>query len=136
SDAEKAAARAKAEQLLDQLRNAPQDFEKLAKQQSQDPGTAERGGDLGFFSRNMMVKSFEDAAFQMKLNEISDVVETNHGFHIIKLTGIKAGKPVNFSEVKVRVEEEIKKQKARKLFDEMAEGFSNTVYEQSDSLKP
>ena len=70
-DAEKAAARAKAEQLLDQLRKAPQDFEKLAKQHSQDPGTAEKGGDLGFFSRNMMVKSFEDAVFQMKLNEIS-----------------------------------------------------------------
>ena len=135
-EAEKSAARAKAEQLLAEIRQGPQNFEKLAKEHSQDPGTAEKGGDLGFFSRNMMVKSFEDAAFQMKLNEISDVVETNHGFHIIKLTGIKAGKPVNFSEVKVRVEEEIKKQKARKLFDEMAEGFSNTVYEQSDSLKP
>ena len=130
------AARAKAEQLLAEIRQAPQNFEKFAKEHSQDPGTAEKGGDLGFFSRNMMVKSFEDAVFQMKLNEISDVVETNHGFHIIRLTGIKAGKPVNLSEVKVRVEEEIKKQKARKLFDEMAEGFSNTVYEQSDSLKP
>ncbi len=76
-DSEKAAARAKAEQLLDQLRKAPQDFEKLARQHSQDlSGTAERGGDLGFFSRNMMVKSFEDAVFQMKLDEISNVVET------------------------------------------------------------
>jgi peptidyl-prolyl cis-trans isomerase D len=136
SDAEKAAARAKAEQLLDQLRKAPQDFEKLAKQQSQDPGTAEKGGDLGFFSRNMMVKSFEDAVFQMKLNEISDVVETDHGFHIIRLTGINAAKPVNFNEVKGQVEQEIKKQKARKLFDELAESFSNAVYEQSDSLQP
>jgi peptidyl-prolyl cis-trans isomerase D len=136
SDAEKAAARAKAEQLLDQLRKAPQDFEKLARQQSQDPGTAEKGGDLGFFSRNMMVKSFEDAVFQMKLNEISDVVETDHGFHIIRLTGINAAKPVNFNEVKGQVEQEIKKQKARKLFDELAESFSNAVYEQSDSLQP
>src|SRR6185437_3412329 len=136
SDAEKAAARAKAEQLLDQLRKAPQDFEKLAKQHSQDPGTAQKGGDLGFFSRNMMVKSFEDAVFQMKLDEISNVVETDHGFHIIRLTGIKAAKPINFSEVKGQVEQEIKKQKARKQFDEMAEGFSNAVYEQSDSLRP
>jgi peptidyl-prolyl cis-trans isomerase D len=136
SDSEKAAARAKAEQLLDQLRKAPQDFEKLARQHSQDPGTAERGGDLGFFSRNMMVKSFEDAVFQMKLDEISNVVETDHGFHIIRLTGIKAAKPINFSEVKGQVEQEIKKEKARKQFDEMAEGFSNAVYEQSDSLRP
>jgi peptidyl-prolyl cis-trans isomerase D len=134
--AEKSAARAKAQQLLTQIRQAPQDFEKLAKEYSQDSGTAQKGGDLGFFSRNMMVKSFEDAVFQMKLNEISDVVESNFGFHIIKLTGIKAGKPVSFSEVKGQVEEEIRKQKARKLFDEMAEGFNNTVYEQSDSLKP
>ncbi len=136
SEGEKAAARAKAEQLLAEIRQAPQNFDKLARQHSQDPGTAEKGGDLGFFSRNMMVKSFEDAVFQMKLNEISDVVETSHGFHIIKLTGVKAGKPVSLSEVRGQVEEEIKKQKARKLFDEMAEGFSNTVYEQSDSLKP
>ena len=83
-----------------------------------------------------MVKSFEDVVFQMKLNEISDVVETNHGFHIIKLTGIKSGKAVAFNEVKPQVEAEIKKQKARKLFDEAAENFSNMVYEQSDSLKP
>lgn len=135
-EAEKSAARAKAQQLLTQIRQAPQDFEKLAREHSQDSGTAQKGGDLGFFSRNMMVKSFEDAVFQMKLNEISDVVESNFGFHIIKLTGIKAGKPVSFGEVKGQVEEEIRKQKARKLFDEMAEGFSNTVYEQSDSLKP
>jgi peptidyl-prolyl cis-trans isomerase D len=135
-DSEKAAARTKAQQLLDQLRKAPQDFEKLARQHSQDPGTAERGGDLGFFSRNMMVRSFEDAVFQMELNEISNVVETDHGFHIIRLTGIKAAKPVSLTEVKGQVEQEIKKQKARKLFDEMAEGFSNAVYEQSDSLRP
>jgi peptidyl-prolyl cis-trans isomerase D len=135
-EAEKSAARAKAEQLVAEIRRNPQNFEKLAKEHSQDPGTAEKGGDLGLFSRNMMVKSFEDAVFQMKLNEISNVVETNFGFHIIKLTGIKEGKPVRFSEVKGQVEEEARKQKARKLFDEMAEGFSNTVYEQSDSLKP
>jgi peptidyl-prolyl cis-trans isomerase D len=84
----------------------------------------------------MMVRSFEDAVFQMGLNEISNVVETDHGFHIIRLTGIKAAKPVNLTEVKGQVEQEIKKQKARKLFDEMAEGFSNAVYEQSDSLRP
>ncbi|KIO49248.1 SurA N-terminal domain-containing protein [Nitrosospira sp. NpAV] len=136
SDAEKAAARAKAEQLLIQVRQAPQNFAELAKQHSQDPGSAINGGDLGFFARGMMVKTFEDAVFQMKLDEISNLVETNHGFHIIKLSTIKPPKLVSFDEVKSQVEEELKKQKAGKIFGEMAEGFSNMVYEQSDSLQP
>ncbi|MGH8763500.1 MAG: SurA N-terminal domain-containing protein [Nitrosospira sp.] len=136
SDEEKAAARAKAEQLLMQIKQAPQSFAELAKQYSQDPGSAANGGDLGFFARNMMVKAFEDAVFQMKAEEVSGVVETDHGFHIIKLSAIKPAKLVSFDEVKSQVEEEVKKQKAAKVFGEMAEGFSNMVYEQSDSLQP
>lgn len=136
SGEEKAAARAKAEQLLTQIRQAPQSFAELAKQYSQDPGSAANGGDLGFFARNMMVKAFEDAVFQMKAEEVSGVVETDHGFHIIKLSAIKPAKLVSFDEVKSQVEEEVKKQKAAKAFGEMAEGFSNMVYEQSDSLQP
>ncbi|ARO86304.1 peptidylprolyl isomerase [Nitrosospira lacus] len=136
SDVEKAAARAKAEQLLVQVRQAPQSFAELAKQHSQDPGSAINGGDLGFFARNMMVKAFEDAVFQMKPDEISNLVETDHGFHIIKLSAIKPVKLVHFDEVKNQVEQELKKQKAGKIFGETAEGFSNMVYEQSDSLRP
>jgi peptidyl-prolyl cis-trans isomerase D len=132
---EKAAARAKAEQLLAQIRQAPQSFAELAKQHSQDPGSAANGGDLGFFARNMMVKPFEDAVFQMKPEEISGLVETDHGFHIIKLSEIKPAKLVSFNEVKSQIEEEVKKQKAGKVFGETAEGFSNTVYEQSESLQ-
>ncbi|MEO6562507.1 MAG: SurA N-terminal domain-containing protein [Nitrosospira sp.] len=133
---EKAAARAKAEQLLAQIRQAPQSFAELAKQHSQDPGSAANGGDLGFFARNMMVKPFEDVVFQMKPEEISGLVETDHGFHIIKLSEIKPAKLVSFNEVKSQIEEEVKKQKAGKVFGETAEGFSNTVYEQSESLQP
>ncbi|SCY79972.1 peptidyl-prolyl cis-trans isomerase D [Nitrosospira sp. Nl5] len=136
SDQEKAAARAKAEQLLAQIKQAPQRFPELAKQHSQDPGSASNGGDLGFFARNMMVKAFEDAVFQMKPGEISDVIETDHGFHIIKLSEVKPAKLVSFDDVKSQVEQEVRKQKAAKIFGEMAEGFSNTVYEQSDSLQP
>jgi peptidyl-prolyl cis-trans isomerase D len=136
SSEEKSAARAKAEQLLAQARQAPQKFAELAKQNSQDPGSAIQGGDLGFFARNSLVKPFEDVVFQMKMDEISDVVETDYGFHIIKLTGIKEAKPIDFSEVKSRVEEELKNQKSAKSFTEMAESFSNMVYEQSDSLQP
>jgi peptidyl-prolyl cis-trans isomerase D len=136
SSEEKSAARTKAEQLLAQARQAPQKFSELAKQNSQDPGSAVQGGDLGFFVRNSLVKPFEDAVFQMKMDEISDVVETDYGFHIIKLTGIKEAKPTDLSEVKSRVEEELKNQKSAKSFAEMAESFSNMVYEQSDSLQP
>jgi peptidyl-prolyl cis-trans isomerase D len=133
---EKAAARAKAEQLADEVKKTPQRFEDLAREHSQDPGSAAKGGDLGFFARNMMVKTFEDAVFQMKLDEISNVVETEHGFHIIKLSEIKGAEPVSLDKVRSQVEEEVKRQKAEKMFGEMAEGFGNIVYEQSDSLQP
>lgn len=136
SDADKAAARAKAEQLLAQVKQTPQSFADLAKQHSQDPGSAAKGGDLGFFGRGMMVKTFEDAVFQMRPEEIRGPIQTDFGFHIIKLSAIKAGKAVNFDEVKTQVEQELKKQKAEKTFGEMAEGFGNMVYEQSDSLQP
>ena len=136
SGAERQAARAKAEQLLMEARKAPQNFAALAKQHSQDPGSAANGGDLGYFGRSMMVKAFEDAVFQMKPDEISDIVETDFGFHIIKLTAIKDPKPINFNEVKGQIEQQIKKDKAGKLFGELADGFGNLVYEQSDSLQP
>jgi peptidyl-prolyl cis-trans isomerase D len=136
SDAERQAARARAEQLVNQARKAPQSFAALAQQYSQDPGSAANGGDLGYFGRNMMVKAFEDAVFQMKPDEISDIVETDFGFHIIKLTAIKDPKPVSFNEVKGQVEQQIKNEKAAKLFGEVADGFGNLVYEQSDSLQP
>lgn len=136
SDAEKADARVRAEQLLQQTRQNPQSFAELARQHSQDPGSAANGGDLGFFARNTMVKAFEDAIFAMEPGDISDVVETDFGFHIIRLDAIKEGKPVEFNDVRKQVEQEIKKEKAAQSFSEMADSFSNTVYEQSDSLQP
>jgi peptidyl-prolyl cis-trans isomerase D len=136
SDADKAAVRARAEQLLAQVKQAPQSFADLARQHSQDPGSAAKGGDLGFFGRGMMVKTFEDAVFQMRPEEIRGPIQTDFGFHIIKLSVIKAGKAASFDEVKNQVVQELKKQKAEKTFGEMAEGFGNMVYEQSDSLQP
>jgi peptidyl-prolyl cis-trans isomerase D len=136
SDADKAAARSRAEELLSQIKQAPQSFAELAKQYSQDPGTADKGGDLGFFGRGAMVKAFEDEIFQMELEEVRGPVQTEFGFHIIKLSAVKAGKIVNFDEVKDQVEEKLRKQKAGKEFGEMAEEFRNMVYEQSDSLQP
>ncbi len=134
--AEKAAAKAKAEKLLEQLKKAPNDFAKLAKENSQDPGSAERGGDLDFFGKGMMVPPFEDAAYALKEGEISGIVESDFGFHIIKLTAIKPAATRPLSEVKVNIDDEIRRNEAGKRFASMAETFTNMVYEQPDSLKP
>ena len=134
--ADKAAAKAKAEKILAQLRKSPNDFAKLAKENSQDPGSAERGGDLDFFGKGMMVKPFEDAAYALKEGEISDVVQSDFGFHIIRLTALKAATTRPLSEVKANITDEIRRQQVGKKYSEMAEIFTNMVYEQPDSLKP
>lgn len=129
-------ARAKAEEVLKEVRKNPGAFADLAKKNSDDPGSAVKGGDLGFFGRGMMVKPFEEVAFKQKEGEISDVVESDFGFHIIKVTGIHAGKEKPLADVKGEIEAELRKTAASRKFAEAAEGFSNTVYEQPDSLKP
>ncbi len=128
-------ARARAEALLQEIGKNPASFADLAKKNSDDPGSAAKGGDLGFFRRGMMVKPFEDATFLLKDGEISGIVESDFGFHIIKLTGIHAAKEKPFSEVRGEIEAELKKTAASRKFAEAAESFSNIVYEQSDSLK-
>lgn len=129
-------AKAKAEQLLAEIRKTPAAFADLAKKNSDDPGSAAKGGDLGFFGRGMMVKPFEDSAFGLKEGEISGVVESDFGFHIIKVTGIHAAKEKPLAEVRGEIEAELKKTAASRKFAEAAEAFSNMVYEQSDSLGP
>ncbi|MFZ6749641.1 SurA N-terminal domain-containing protein [Undibacterium sp. Ren11W] len=135
SEADQKSARAKAEGLLTQVRKNPELFAKLAKENSQDSGSAERGGDVDFFTKGAMVKSFEDAAYKLKLSEISDLVQSDYGFHIIQLTAIKPAAIKAIDEVKGQIAADIKKQKAAKLYAESAEVFTNMVYEQSDSLK-
>lgn len=135
-DAERAKAKAKADELLALVSKAPDTFADVAKKNSQDPGSAPAGGDLDFFARDAMVKPFSDAAFAMKKGDISAVVESEFGFHIIKLTDIKAPKQSTFEEMKPELELQAKNQLAQKKFTESAESFSNSVYEQADSLKP
>ncbi len=130
------AAEAKAADVANQARKAPGDFAKLAKQHSQDPGSAEKGGDLDWFARGAMVKPFEEAAFALKEGQVSDVVRSDFGFHVIKLTGVRPERGRPLDEVKGEIAAEIKAQAAAKKYLENAEGFSNTVYEQADSLKP
>jgi len=135
SATEKAAAKAKIDALLLAVRKTPADFAKIAKENSQDGGSAVNGGDLDFFSKGMMVKPFEDAAYQLKQGEISDVVESDFGYHIIQLTAIKPGSIKTLEQAKADIAADIKKQKAAKKYSELAETFTNTVYEQTDSLK-
>lgn len=134
--ADKSAAKAKAEAVLKELRQNPSAFADLARKNSQDPGSAAKGGDLGFFGRNAMVKPFSDAVFRLKDNEISGLVETEYGYHIIKLTGIKPGKKRSFEDARPEIVAELARPAAERKFAELAESFGNTVYEQSDSLQP
>ncbi len=132
---EKAAAKEKAADILAQLRKNPKRFEELATKYSQDPGSATKGGDLGSFGRGSMVKPFEDAVFGMKANQISDLVESEFGYHIIRLNGI-SGQSSSFDSMKAQIKGELIFQKAQIKYAELADEFSNTVYEQSGSLKP
>lgn len=134
--AEIAAAKSRAEALLAQARKNPAGFAELARKSSQDPGSAEKGGDLGFFGRGAMVKPFEEAAFALKRGEISDLVQSDFGFHIIELTDVRGGEKRSFESVRAEIEDVVKTQLAQKRFTELAGDFTNMVYEQPDSLKP
>jgi len=133
--AAKEEARSKAEQILEEVRKNPEQFAELARKYSQDPGSAQNGGDLGMFGRGVMVKSFDDAVFSMMLGAISDLVESEFGYHIIKLTEI-SGEAVTLASVAPQIRGELIYQKALAKFTENAEDFSNIVYEQSSSLEP
>jgi peptidyl-prolyl cis-trans isomerase D len=135
SDADKAAAKAKAEALLAQLRKNPGDFARLAKENSQDPGSAEVGGDLGVVVKGGFPQPIEDTVLKLKHGEVSDLVQTEHGYHIVQVTDVKPAKVRSLDEVKDEIAAEIKKQQAAKKYSELREVFTDTVYEQSDSLK-
>src|SRR4029079_18177352 len=129
--AEKDAAKKKAEDLAAQVKANPAKFAELAKQQSQDPGSAPQGGDLGLFGRGNMVKPFDDAVFAMKPGEIIGPVYTDFGYHVIKLNSIKPAAIRPFEEVKQQIETELKRQKASQKFASAADQFQNLVYEQA-----
>jgi peptidyl-prolyl cis-trans isomerase D len=135
-DAEKQKARAKAENLLASVRKSPKTFAEVARKNSDDTGSAERGGDLDFFARGAMVKPFEDAAFALQKGDISQIVESDFGYHIILLTDIKQAQVPSFESMRPQLEADLRKQQAQRQFAELAETFSNSVYEQSDSLSP
>jgi len=132
---QKQQAKAKAEEILAQIKKDPSKFEQLALKNSQDPGSAVKGGDLGSFGRGAMVKPFEDAAFGMKVNQVSDLVESEFGYHIIKVTEI-SGQNADFNSLKPQIKGDLMFQKAKDEFAKQAEAFSDLVYTQSGSLEP
>ena len=127
--------KAEAEKILSEIRRNPARFAELAKKESQDPGSAEKGGDLGWFGRGMMVKPFEDAVFGMKQGE-TRIVQSEFGYHVVRVTGAQAAKARPLAEVRKELADELAQQKGAKKFAEVAESFSNMVYEQPDSLAP
>ena len=135
-EAEKQAARARAEAIAEQVRKAPAKFAEIAKKESQDPGSAAQGGDLGFFARGSMVKPFEDAVFAAKKGDIVGPVASEFGFHVIRVTDVKPAQVKSLADATPELEAVLKKQMAQNKFAESAEQFSNLVYEQSSSLKP
>ncbi|KQU84390.1 peptidylprolyl isomerase [Variovorax sp. Root318D1] len=136
SAADRAKAKAKAEQLLAEVKKAPATFADVARKNSQDPGSAEKGGDLDFVTRGAMVKPFEDAMFALKKGDISDVIETEFGYHIIRLADIKPAVVPPFEQVRATIENEVRAQQATQEFAKAAESFTDAVYQQPDSLKP
>jgi peptidyl-prolyl cis-trans isomerase D len=136
SDADRAAAREKAERLAKEVRAAPARFAEVAKANSEDPGSAAQGGDLGKFARGSMVKGFEDAVFAAKAGDIVGPVETEFGFHVIRVTAVDAGRTRAFDEVKAEIEQELKRNRAQAQFAQSADQLQNLVYEQAESLAP
>src|SRR3989449_4966382 len=127
--------REEADKLLAELKESPGRFAELAKKQSQDPGSAAKGGALGWFGRGRMVKPFAGAGFKLKQNE-QEIVQSEFGYHVVRLTGIQPGKSRPLEGVREELSGELARQKGAKKFAEAAEDFSNLIYEQPDSLNP
>jgi peptidyl-prolyl cis-trans isomerase C len=126
SEEDKAAAKAKIEDISKKLKDGA-DFEELAKEHSDCP-SGSNGGDLGFFARERMVKPFSDAAFALKVGEVSDVVETQFGYHVIKVTDKKDAKTVTFEDAK----DDIKKQLEDSSRREFAGKFREDLLKEAD----
>lgn len=106
-------AKEKAEKLLAEIKKNPKvDFAKLAKEKSEGP-SAKKGGELGWFTQKRMVKEFADAAFKLKKGEVSNLVKTSFGYHIIKVEDKKVAKQLSFDEAKKRIEDRLKRGKIR-----------------------
>lgn len=124
---------ARAQALLDRI-NAGEDFAALAKENSDDAGSAASGGDLGFFGKGVMVPAFEKSVFVLAQDQVSELVQSSFGFHIIKLTGIQAQRGKTYDEVKSQLESELKRDKAADIVIERSELLVDATYENPETL--
>ncbi|MBV8910014.1 MAG: peptidylprolyl isomerase [Gammaproteobacteria bacterium] len=128
-----AAARAQAEQVLAQVK-AGKDFGELARKYSQDPGSAQNGGDLGWADRSSFVKPFADALFGMKVGEIAGPIKTQFGYHIIRLDEIQAGKSKSFEEARSELEAQVRHDRATDQLGDIQEQLSTKLAEPGTDL--
>jgi len=124
----------KAQEIL-KLARAGQDFATLAKNYSEDPGSAKNGGDLGYFTQSQMIKEFADAAFAMKPGEISDLVRTAFGFHIIKVEDVRPERDLSFDEVKDSIKKILTERKARDRAYAKARDFADEAFAAKDIIQ-
>jgi peptidyl-prolyl cis-trans isomerase D len=125
------AVKKRAEELLQRLKNG-EDFAKLAAQHSEDPGSAEKGGDLGYFKQGDMVKPFEEAAFALKPGELSGLVRTPYGFQILRVEDVKESRTKPFEEVRSVLEQEVRQEEAKKIAREEASRAFNRLFKSKD----
>ena len=127
-------ARSTAADLLSKI-NKGEEFAGLAKEHSEDLGSAEQGGDLGFFARGAMVPEFDEVVFTMQTGDTSELVHSQYGFHIIKLEEIEASKIPTFDEAKADLEKELKLNEAEDIFYTQFEQLTDLAFENPDSLQ-
>ncbi len=135
NDEAKNKVKAEAQAVLDSIKQGS-DFSQMAKEHSKDPGSADNGGDLGFFGKGEMVPAFEASAYALKPGEISELVESSFGFHIIKLDSVEGGVSKPLEEVKEQIIETIQFEQVESAFFEKAELMQSIAYEQPDTLEP
>ena len=128
---DEAAIRAQAEDVLKKAK-AGADFAALAKQYSQDEGSAPNGGDLDYFGRGRMVPEFDAVAFAMEPGQISDLVKTSFGFHIIKLVDKKVGTTRSLEEVRAQLQDQLSVERAQQQAASLAESLRARVTKASD----
>jgi peptidyl-prolyl cis-trans isomerase D len=143
-----AAAEKKIKEIEQQLKKG-ESFAKLAEQYSQDTGSAQKGGDLGLFGHGAMVKPFDDAVFKLKVGEVSKPVQTEYGYHLIKLEEIKGEQrrarhilikpvkvPADFTAAKEKIRRDLQQQRAEQAFFDKADKLDKLSYQNQDSLAP
>ena len=135
-EAMKSKAKAQTEDIAKRAAASPKDFAALAKEFSQDSGSASQGGDLGWISKNMLVPQVEQAVFELEAGKISGVIESPFGFHVLNVLELQPASVKPLADVKEDVALEIRKQLAAERFADMAGKLTNLVYDQRDSLKP